>query len=297
MAVLSGARRAQRVELPGKRLSEREETFYRVSPGYFATLRTPLLSGRDFTFRDNDNEPVPTVVNRAFARRYFETESVIGREFRRDDGVRHQIIGVAANSHFGDLRSGPEPIAYMPMKPPRAFILYVRSTLDAGSVVKMVGSEAQKLDTGLRVRDATTMDILIGRTLLKERLLAGIGGTFAFLGLVLAAIGLFGLLNYSITLRTKEIGIRTALGAQRLPIYGLLFKDLLGMIGGGLAVGLAGALALLNLTQSLLFGIRPADPMVIGVALAVFAGAAILACWLPARRAAAIDPLIALRQE
>jgi len=285
------------VALPGQRLSESEETFYRVSPGYFATLRTPLLSGRDLTFRDNDDEPVATIVNRAFARKYFGSESVLGKEFRRDDGARHQIVGLAANSHFGDLRSGPEPIAYMPMKPPRAFTLYVRSTLDAASVAKMVERDAQTLDAGVRVRDVTTLDGLIGRTILSERLLGGIGGTFAALGLILAAIGIFGLLNYSVTLRTREIGIRAALGARRLPIYGLVLKDMAGMIAGGLAVGLAGSIALLRLTQSLLFGIRPGDPVVIGTATAVFIGAAIVACALPARRAAAIDPVIALRYE
>lgn len=297
MPLLSGARRAQRVALPGRALSEREETFYRVSPGYFATLRTPLLAGRDFTFLDNDNEPVPTVVNRAFARRYFATESVLGREFLRDDGVRHRIIGLAANSHFGDLRSGPEPIAYMPMKPPRAFTLYVRSSLDPASLVRMVQAEAQSLDQEIRVRDAATLDTVVGRTILTEKLLAALGGTFAFLALLLAAIGLFGLLNYSVTLRTREIGIRAALGARRLPIYSLVLKDLLGLLAGGLAAGLAGSLALLHLAGSLLFGIRPADPMVIGAATSVFLAAAIAACWLPVRRAAAIDPLIALRHE
>jgi predicted permease len=195
MAIFSGARRAQRVVLPGEAPSEHEETFYRVSPGYFAALRTPLLGGRDFSFRDNDDEPVPTIVNQAFARRYFGSESVLGREFRRDDGVRHQIVGLAADSHFGSLRTAPEPIAYMPMKPPRAFTLYVRSTLEAGSVAKMVQREAEVLGSGLRVRDATTVDALVGGTILKERLLACIGGSFALLGLMLATIGLFGLLN------------------------------------------------------------------------------------------------------
>ena len=136
MAVFSGARRVNRVVLPGRPPSEREETFYRVAPGYFATLRTPLLQGRDFTFSDNDDEPVATIVNRAFAKRYFGTEAVLGMEFRRDDGPRHKIIGLAADSHFGSLRGGPEPIAYMPMKPPRIFTLYVRSSLDPGSVAK-----------------------------------------------------------------------------------------------------------------------------------------------------------------
>ena len=297
MPVFSGERRAQRVILPGRPPSEREETFYRVSPGYFATLRTPLLGGRDFTLRDNDNEPVPTIVNRAFARRYFGSEAVLGREFRRDDGVLHQIVGLAANSHFGDLRGGPEPVAYMPMKPPVAFTLYVRSTLDAGSVAKMVEREARALGLGMRVRDVTTLEALVGSTILKERLLAAIGGAFAFLGLLLAAIGLFGLVNYSVTRRTKEIGIRAALGAGRGPLYGLVLKDLIGMMAGGLAGGLAGSLVLMQLARSLLFGIQPADPQVIGTGVAIFLGAAAIAGGLPARRAAAIDPVAALRHE
>jgi predicted permease len=297
MAIFSGARRAQRVILPGRPPSEREGTFYRVSPGYFATLRTPLLAGRDFAYRDNDDEPVPTIVNRAFARRFFETESVIGREFRRDDGVRHQIVGLAADSHFGSLREGPEPIAYMPMKPPRAFTLYVRSTLDPGSVAKMVEREAEALGSRLRVRDVTTVDALVGNTIIKEKVLACVGGAFAALGLILAAIGLFGLLNYSVSRRTREIGIRTALGAHRLPIYRLVLKDLADMIGGGLIVGLSGSLAMMRFAQSLLFGIQPADPLVLGAALAVFLVTAAIASGLPARRAAAIDPLIALRHE
>ena len=240
---------------------------------------------------------MPTIVNRAFARRYFGSEAVLGREFRRDDGVLHQIVGLAANSHFGDLRGGPEPVAYMPMKPPVAFTLYVRSTLDAGSVAKMVEREARALGLGMRVRDVTTLEALVGSTILKERLLAAIGGAFAFLSLLLAAIGLFGLVNYSVTRRTKEIGIRAALGARRGPLYGLVLKDLIGMMAGGLAGGLAGSLVLMQLARSLLFGIQPADPQVIGTGVAIFLGAAAIAGGLPARRAAAIDPVAALRHE
>ncbi len=183
------------------------------------------------------------------------------------------------------------------MKPPRAFTLYVRSDLDPGSVAKMVQREAQTLDAEVRVRDVTTLNLMMGRTLVKERLLASIGGAFAFLGLILAAVGLFGLLSYSVTLRTREIGIRTAFGARRLPIYTLLMKDLAGVIGGGLLVGLAGSLALLRLAGTLLFGIRPVDPAVISLATTVFAIVAVAACLLPARRAAAIDPIIALRHD
>ena len=297
MAAFSGARRADRVVLPGQAPSTREETFYRVSPGYFATLRTPLVSGRDFTPRDNDDEPVPTIVNRAFAERYFGKELVLGEEFRREDGVRHQIVGIAADSHFGSLRNGPEPIAYMPMKPPRAFTLYVRSRLDPASVLKLTGREAKSLGPGMRIREVTTLEDLVGGTIRTERLLASIGGVFALLSLILAATGLFGLLNYSVTRRTREIGIRAALGAQRLSICGLVLRELLGMIAGGLLAGLAGALVLLRFSRALLFGIGPADPVVVGSAIAIFLGAALVASGLPALRAARLDPIAALRED
>ncbi len=295
LPLFSGSRRVDRVLLPGKPPSDREETFYRVSPSYFATLRTPLLSGRDFIAADNDDEPVPTIVNVAFAWRYFGAESVIGKTFRRDDGVRHQIVGLAANSHYGDLHSGPEPIAYMPMKPPMTFTLYVRSTLDAASVARMVEREAAEL--GTRVRDVTTLEALVGSTILKEKLLAGIGGAFGVLGLTLAAVGLFGLLNYSVTRRTKEIGIRVALGAPRMPLYGLLLQDLVGLMAGGLIIGTAASLTLMRFSQSLLFGVQPADFRVMGTAAAIFIAAALVAGGMPAYRAAAIDPVVALRNE
>ncbi len=224
-AMFSGSGRTERVVLPGQPPSERAEVFYRVSPGYLSTLSIRLLGGRDFDVRDNDNEPVPTIVNRSFAMRYFGTESVLGREFARTDGVRHQIVGVAGDSRYDELRDGPEPIAYMPMKPPNVFTLYVRSTLDPGSVQKMVAREAAALGSGMRVRDVTTLDALVGNALVTQRLLAAVGGACACLGLLLSAIGLFGLLNHSVAARTREIGIRTALGARR-------FRDLRARAGG-----------------------------------------------------------------
>jgi ABC-type antimicrobial peptide transport system permease subunit len=132
---------------------------------------------------------------------------------------------------------------------------------------------------------------------LRERLLAGVGGVFASLGLVLAAIGLFGLLNYSVVRRTKEIGIRAALGARRKGLIFLVLKDLFGMVAGGLIVGLAGSIVLMAFSRSLLFGVRPADPLVMGSAATIFLVAALIAGGLPARRAAAIDPMVALRHE
>lgn len=207
------------------------------------------------------------------------------------------MVGVAADSHFGDLRNGPEAIVYMPMKPPRAFTLYVRSTLDAGSVAKIVDREARALGSGVRVRDVTTVEALVESSVRNERLMAGIGGVFALLGLVLAALGVLGILNYSVTRRTKEFGIRTALGAQRLTIYKLVLIELIGTVIGGVALGLAGSLTFIGFAQSLMFGISPVDPLVIGTAMSVLIGTAMIAAGLPAHRAASVDPVEALRAE
>lgn len=297
MAVFSGDRRAQHIVLPGKPPSDDVETFYRVSPGYFSTVGTPLLAGRDFTFSDNDNEPVPTVVNRAFARKYFGSESVIGREFRRDDGALHQIVGLAADSHFGSLLHGPERIAYMPMKPPQIFTFYVHATAGPGAVSKMVQKEADSIGAGAFVSDVTTLDALVGDSILRQRLLGTIGGALALLGLLLAAIGLFGLLNYTVTRRTREIGIRAAIGAPRAHLFALVAKEIFGLVGIGVAIGMIGSLAVMRAAHSLLFDVAPADPAVIVTALGVFICAAAIAAAIPARRAANIDPMTALRQE
>jgi putative ABC transport system permease protein len=297
-AIFSNSSWTDQIFLPGKPPSDREEIFYRISPGYFTTLATPLLSGRDFEFRDADAAPkVPAIVNRAFAQRYFGSDSPLGSEFQIPRGDHYQIVGVAANANYGELRNAPEPIAYVPIKGEGYFELYVRSPLGLGSVVHLVEREAKEAGSGARVREVTTLDTLVGNSILKEKLLAGVGGVFAFLGLLLAAIGLFGLLNYSVARRTKEIGIRAALGAQRGEIIELIFRDLIFPVGAGLIAGLSGSIAVIRVVQSLLFGIKPADPLVIATATAVFLTAAILAGGLPARRAAAVDPVVALRDE
>jgi predicted permease len=298
-AIFGDSRRAEQIVLEGRPPSERQETFYRISPGYFATLRTPLLEGRDFDVRDNDGiQPIPTIVNRAFARRYFGGEPVLGQEFqRRTDNARHLIVGVAADAYYSDLRDGLQPVVYFPMKPPRLFTLYVRSTLDPGSVMRLVEQETRAAGPGLHVVEVTTLETLIGNTLLKEKLLAGVGGMFASLGLVLVAIGLFGLLSYSVVRRTKEIGIRAALGARRPALISLVLKELFGMMAGGLTAGLLGSLALMRLVHSQLFGIATVDPVVMAAAAAVFLLTTSVAVVLPAYRAATMDPMVALRQE
>lgn len=300
-AIFGGSSWTEQVIVPGKAPSEREEIFYRISSGYFAALRTPILNGRDFEPRDFvAGEPIPVIVNRAFARRYFEDENALGNEFQRPSGkkfIRYRVVGVAANAHYGELRRGPEAMVYVPLQGANYFSLYVRSALDLGSVARLVEREARAMGSGTRTREITTLETLVGNTILKEKLLAGIGGVFAFLGLLLAAVGLFGLLNYSVARRTKEIGIRAALGAQRNELVLLVFKDLFAMVSGGLIAGLAGSLGVMMVFRSLLFGIKPADPLVMGTAMGVFLVAAFVAGGFPASRAATVDPMIALRNE
>jgi predicted permease len=296
-AMFSGARRVQRVALPGASLSNEAELFYRISPHYFDTLKIPLLTGRALDWRDNDDEPVPAVVNLAFARKYFHADAPLGRIFRRDDGVRHEVVGVTGNSRYLGLRGGPEPIVYMPMKPPNVFTLYVRSTSSPSVVAELVAREAGALGGGMRVTGVTTLGTLVDDSIVRERALAGVGAGCALLGLILAVTGLFGLLSDAAAQRTKEIGIRRALGAPRHAIYRLMIGYVVSPVGVGLATGLVASLIVIRSARSLLFGVAVVDPVVISLALAVFFCAAVGACLLPTWRAAKVDPLIALRQD
>ena len=297
--IFGESRRAEQIVLEGQPPSERQETFYRISPAYFSTLQTPLVQGRDFDLRDTDGvQPVPTIVNRAFARRYFGEEAVIGRQFaRRTDNARHVIVGVAADAYYSDLRSGIQPVVYFPMKPPRFFTLYVRSSLDPGSVRRLVEQEARTAGPGLHVVDVTMLETLIGNTLLKEKLLAGVGGVFASLGLSLVAIGLFGLLSYSVVRRRKELALRAALGARPSALISLVLKELLAMMTAGLAAGLLASMGVMRLVQSQLFGMSAVDPVVIASASTLLLLTTSIAVVLPAYRAATMDPLVALREE
>jgi predicted permease len=326
-SMFEGRYGATQLILPGQPPSDREVHGMLVSPGYFAAMRIPLLAGRDFEQRDRDyhhtgppasigdgvhaprhfgNEdpdkgPRPAIINQALARRYFGNENPVGKIFQTpyDDNklMSREIIGVVGNAAYASLREGLQPIMYGVQRGDSYVTLYIRSKLDLGSVVKMIEREAQAIGHGTHVRDVTTLDTLIGNTLLREKLLAGIGGVFAFLGLLLAAIGLFGLLNYSVTRRTKEIGIRAALGARRPALVLLVLKDMFSLIAGGLVAGLAASLAFMTFVRSLLFGIRAVDPLVMTTAAVVFLAAAFIAGGLPASRAASIDPMVALRHE
>ncbi len=300
-SIFGGTAWTEQILIPGHAPSEREELFYNVSPGYFTTLRTPLLAGRDFTPQEAGGmNPVPAIVNRAFERKYLSTEGGLNRVFERPEKtnrIRHRIVGIAADSRYGDLHTGPQPLIYVPLEGRNDFALYIRSDLPLSTLAQFVARETKNLGSGMHVATVTPLETVVGQTILKEKVLAGIGGTFALLGLVLAAIGLFGLLSYSVARRTKELGIRGAVGARQGQLVSLVFRDVVVLLGAGLLAGLLASGVLLVGLRSLFFGIKTLDPAVVITAVSIFCFAAALAAGIPARRAAAVDPMIALRQE
>jgi predicted permease len=295
-AVFQGNRRMERVLVPGRTPPEREEIFYRVSPNYLATLGTRLLDGRDFTFADTDgSSPVPTIVNRTFARRYFGVDAVVGRTFQRADGTSHRIVGLAADSYYDDLRRGPDALAYFPMKPPRWLTLYVRSDASAGRIVEIARREAGALGSGAHVIEAVTLDDLVAGSLQRETLLAAAGGMFAAIGLLIATVGIFGFLTFAVSSRRQEIALRAALGAAPQRLTRLVLASVLRPVAAGLLLGLVAAIYTIRLAGSLLFGVGPLDPAVLVGTTVVFVAAAAAAAVLPVRRATAVDPASVFR--
>jgi len=295
-SVFQGNRRMERVIVPGSKPSERQEIFYRVSPNYLATLGTRLLQGRDFTFADTDGgSPVPTIVNRTFARRYFGTDAVVGRTFERTDGTRHQIVGLAETSYYDDLRRGPDAIAYFPMKPPRWFTLYVRSDAGLGRIAEFTRREAAALGSGAHVIEAATLDELVAGSVQRETLLAAAGGVFAATGLLIATVGIFGFLTFAVSSRRREMAIRSALGAPPRTLTQLVLASVLRPVAAGLILGITAAISAIQLVRSLLFGVGPLNPAVLIGTIIIFLASAAIAAVVPVRKAAALDPASVFR--
>lgn len=292
---------SEAIRVPGKPALDREEILYPVSPGYFSAMQTRVLAGRDLNEHDFEvSQPIATVVNVELARRYFGREAPIGDFFERRENekiIRHQVVGVVENAFYFGNREGVEPIAYpaLQARGVPSYTLYVRSAAPLARLSRIVEDDALAL--GTHVRRVTPLAVLVGNSVLREKLLAGLGTTFGFISLLLAAIGVFGLLNYSVARRTKELGIRAALGATRSNLVSLVARDLATTMSIGVLIGLAIALSLMPLLRSLLFGVETFDPSVMLTAAACFLLAAFVAGGLPARRAASIDPNSALREE
>jgi len=273
-----------------------------VSPGYFDALRITLQQGRDFAPADRDSAPLVAIVNEAFARQYWPGTSALGRRINWDstgDGPWITVVGVAANSSTRSLSEEPRPFVYLPLAQEASteLTLIARGHGDAEAIATRVSEAARALDPDVLVFDSKSMARHLGVALLPVRLASAVFGALGLLALFLAAFGLFGLVAYAVSQRTREIGLRMVFGATREDILSLVMNEGLRLAGLGLVLGAVAVLVLGQLVRGFLHGVPPTDPLALGGVVALLGVAALLASWLPAQRATRIDPSIALRSE
>ena len=273
-----------------------------ISPDYFKTMMVPVLLGRDFDRRDlADKAPLKFIVNETFARHYFGTENPVGRMVGLDrDTADIEIVGVVKDTKYTGLREEPIRMVYVPYRTGpwgASFTLHVRTAGDPMALAAAVRQKVTDLDPGAPVFNIRTAEEEIGRSLLRERLVATITALFGGLALVLAAIGLYGVLSYGVARRTREFGIRIAVGAESSSIVTLVMREAGWVLGAGIAAGLAVVWALGRVVSTLLYEVAPYDPVSIVAAVVVLTGAGAVAAWIPARRASHVDPIRALRYE
>jgi predicted permease len=269
-----------------------------VSPGYFDTLRIPLEQGRIFSeFDRRDSAPV-AVVNRALAQQFWPGQNPIGKRFRYvSDNVLHEVVGVVRNTAVLAIGEPPQPVTYLPLEQrfSTAVALDVRTESSPAAVLPAVLSRVQSLDNNLALTNATTIQDLLAQGLWAPRMGATLFGLFGLLGMLLASIGIYGVMAYMVAQRTNEIGIRMALGAQPADVLRLVVGQGMRLVLAGIALGVACSLALSRLMRSLLFDLSPTDPVTFLTVSAILAAVALVAGWLPAIRASRIDPVLALR--
>ena len=278
-----------------------------VQPGYFSTMELPLLSGRDFSAADAASSSPVAIVNRAMADRRWPGESPVGRRIFLPGPANVQapitIVGVAANARQSDWTSAPSDEVYLPFAQRAAefgltaMTFLLRSTADPQTIAAVIPGEVALLDRGVAVSDHTTMAAVVAAELWRERLTAQLTGIFAIVALGLAAIGVYAVVSYSVARRTREFGVRVALGATRGNVVRLALTEALGPVLAGSILGFLAALAASRMMQAFLFEVSAIDPLALGGAMLALALVAAIAAWLPARRASRLDPVAALRRE
>jgi predicted permease len=274
--------------------------FNAVSSEYFQMIGLPLLRGRDFDSRDRDGAPGVAIVNEQFARRYWPGEDPVGKQLFLDSPKRAaQVIGVVRDGKFRGYRAQVNPCFYLPLAQRYASTmnLEIRTAMNPASVVAAVRREVRALDKSLILPEMQTLrsfrDAGLGRERLAAALLSGLGGLAA----LIAAIGLYGVMAFAVAQRTREIGIRMALGAASHDVQRSVVKEALALVGTGLAIGLGASLLLVRFVSNLLYEVSATDPATYAITAAILIAVGVLAAFLPARRASKVDPMVALRYE
>jgi predicted permease len=269
-----------------------------VVPGYFAAMRIPLVRGRDFTEADASGSPAVVVINETMARQFWPDREAVGQRFRFF-GLPNlvEVVGVARDIKYNFLGENPQPFVYQPLRQAwgGGVTLHVRSAGDPALVLGPVRQEIQHLDRHLPITNVFAMRDVLAQSLWAPRMTALLLGVFAALSLVLAIVGLYGLLAYEVTQRTREVGIRLALGAERREVVGLVIRHAMTLTATGIALGIGLAFVLSRYAASLLYDVSPTDAVTYVAIPLLLAAAALSASYLPARQAARVDPVIALR--
>jgi predicted permease len=306
VALMTHSNSSSTVRVEGYEPKEGENlnpNFNSVAPGFFPTLGIPLVSGRDFGPTDLLEGPKVAVVNEVFARYFFKNENPVGRRFglgRQEKGYDFEIVGVVRDGKAATLREEARRFVYLPymqVENVGGLTFYVRSTLDPDAIGPRARAAVRRVDVGLPVTDMKTMTAQIGESLFVERMVAALSAAFGLLATVLAAIGLYGVMSHAVAMRTREIGLRVALGADRRSVLMLVLREVAVLAAIGVAIGLPGGYGLGRLVESQLFGLTARDPLTFGVATLALITTAILAGLVPAARAARVDPMTALRYE
>ena len=283
-----------------------EEQLRIVTDGYFAAMGIPIVTGREFTERDALNQPRVAVVNDAMAKKHWPHESPIGKRvsFSTNEPHWYEIVGVAGNIKHRALEAVDRPELYVPYRQPlfagwtvRPMYVIARTSADPASIVAIARHEIARVDPDQPISDVRTMDERIGRSLSSRRFSMVLLALFAGLALTLAAVGIYGIVAYSVTERTHEIGVRVALGAQRRDVMAMVVGQGMTMTIVGTAIGVAASAALARLMSSLLFGVSAVDPVTFVAIPLLLIAVALAACYVPARRAMRVDPLETLRSE
>ena len=276
-----------------------------VGDQYFATLRIPVVAGRSFNAQDTANSPKVAVVNEALAKEYWRGQNPIGKTFTTSDlegkPLLYTIVGVCGDTHYDNLRNDPPPIYFLSYRQAPdvswGMTFAVRTRMPRATITPSLRAAVSSMDRDLPLIEVRTQQEQIDEITTSERVFANLTGGFGVLALVLACIGIYGVMAYGVSQRTNEIGIRMALGAGRESVLGMILREATWIAAIGVTVGLAIALALGRVVASLLYGIRSWDPVTFAIATMLLILVALGASWIPARRAASVDPMKALRHE